>query len=103
MRKLNIVEKDALQEVGSIGSGNASSILSNLTGKEVTLTVTHTDIVPIKEIPKLILGKKELVTGPKKLVVGVYSQISGDVRGNITVIFSKESALLLSDLLQKKT
>jgi len=96
MRRLTLVEKDALEEVASIGGGNASAALSNLVGEIVNLKISTVDIAPIKEI-------QELIGGPKKLIVGVYSTIKGDVKGNVITILEKKNALFLVDILQRKT
>ena len=87
--------QDALNEVGNIGSGKASGALSRLIDKEVKLTPPDIYLTPLKTIP-------ELVGGQKKLVVGIYSAISGDVSGTVLTVMPTESALHLADLLQKK-
>ena len=87
--------QDALNEVGNIGSGKASGALSRLINKEVKLAPPDIYLTPVKNIP-------ELVGGPKKLVVGIYSAISGDVSGTVLTILPTDGALRLADLLQKK-
>lgn len=87
--------QDALNEVGNIGSGKASGALSRLIDQEVTLAPPDIYLTPIKTIP-------ELMGGPKRLVVGIYSAVSGDVSGTVLVVFPTESALALTDILGKK-
>lgn len=87
--------QDALNEVGNIGSGKASGALSRLINKEVRLSPPDIYLTPVKTIPNL-------VGGPKTLVVGIYSAISGDVSGTMLVVFSTKSALSLADVLGKK-
>lgn len=87
--------QDALNEVGNIGSGKASGALSRLIDKEIKLTPPDIYLTPVKNIP-------ELVGGEKKLVVGIYSAISGDVSGTVITVLPTEGALLLADLIQKK-
>jgi len=95
MKKLSKTEKNALREVATVMANNASIGLSDLIGKKVKLSTPTLDLVPINKIPNL-------VGGPKKLVVGVYSPVKGDAIGNMVVVFSKESALLFNDLLHKR-
>jgi len=95
MYELNEFQKDALRELGNLGSGKASSELSELINSKVNLEVPFVDLVPTKNIP-------DLVGGPKRLVVGTYSQITGDVMGTLVVIFPIKSALMLVDILKKK-
>lgn len=93
--ELSPAAKDALTEVASVGSGNASSALSNLIGKEVNLVTPSVNVIHVSEIPKL-------VGGPKKMVVAVYTPIAGDLEGNMMVVFVQKSALNLVDLMQKQ-
>jgi len=87
--------QDALNEVGNIGSGKASGALSRLIDMKVKLSTPDIYLTPVRNIP-------ELVGGPKKLVVGIYSAISGDVSGTVLVVLSTKGALRLSDLLAKR-
>lgn len=87
--------KDFLQEIASIGTGNASALLSTLTDKEVNVTISTSDMVSPKSI-------SNLVSASKRLVVVQYAPIGGELRGNILLVTPRESALSLLDLLQKK-
>ena len=91
--RLTEFQKDTLRETAHIGSGRASTALSKLSGEEVKLNHPRIDLVSTKEIPKLVRGKK-------KLVVGAYTPISGDVSGTLVVMFPTKSALSLVDLLK---
>jgi len=66
MYELDEFQKDALRELGNLGSGKASSELSELINSKVNLEVPFVDLVPTKNVP-------DLVGGPKRLVVGTYS------------------------------
>jgi len=95
--KLSDMEKDALAEVATIACGNASAALSSMLGdREIGITTPVAEVTPLKDIVKL-------VGGPKKLVVGIHTQISGDLSGNAVVVFPRESAFSLADLLGDKT
>ncbi|MBN2013629.1 MAG: chemotaxis protein CheC [Candidatus Altiarchaeota archaeon] len=95
MYDLNDFQKDALKELGSLGSGKASAALSTLVDTEVRLDVPFVDLVPTKNVPNL-------VGGPRKLVIGTYSTVIGDVSGTIVVVFPIKSARLLVDILNKE-
>ena len=95
MYELDEIQKDALKELGSLGSGKASSELSKLVDTEVHLEVPFVDVVPTSSVP-------DLVGGPKRLVVGTYCQVSGDVSGTIVVVFPIQSARMLIDVLNKQ-
>lgn len=94
--KLSYMEKDALAEVASIACGNASAALSSMLGdREIGITNPAAKVTPLKDIVKL-------VGGPKKLVVGIHTQVSGDLSGNVVVVFPRGSAFSLADLLGNK-
>ena len=93
--ELTEFQKDTLRETAHIGFGRASTALSKLAGEEIKLIRPSIDLVSTKEIPKLVRGRK-------KLVVGAFTRISGDVSGALVVMFSKKSALSLISLLQDR-
>ena len=95
VQKLDEVHKDFLKEMASIGAGNASTLLSTLTDKEVDVTISTFGMVSPKSISKL-------VTISKELVVVQYAALGGELVGNILLVIPRESALSLIDLLQKK-
>lgn len=86
---------DALKEVGNIGAGKASGVLSRLTDQKVMLKTPDLFLTKTEDIPGLI-------GGPQELVVGIYSSINGDVSGTLLMTFNTKSALMLADLLQGK-
>ena len=95
VQKLDEVHKDFLKEIASIGAGNASTLLSKLTGKEVNTTVSTFDMVSPKNIPKI-------VNASKRLVVVQYASIGGELGGTVLLVFPRENALSLVDLLRKR-
>jgi chemotaxis protein CheC len=95
MYELDEFQKDALQELGSLGSGKASAELSRMVGTKVNLEVPFVNLVPTSSVP-------DLVGGPKRLVVGTYSHVSGDVTGTMVVVFPIKSAKMLVDVLRKQ-
>ena len=95
VQKYDKSHKDFLQEIASIGTGNASALLSTLIDKEVNITISTADMVSPKNI-------SNLVSASKRLVIVQYAPIGGELRGNILLVIPRESALSLLDLLQKK-
>lgn len=79
---------DIFKEMGSIGSGNAATALSNMLGKKVFLKPIKADIVPIEQIPQDI-GSIE------QMVMAVYLMIEGDLKGDAAYIHPKENAMKL--------
>lgn len=95
VQKLEEVHKDFLKEIASIGAGNTSTLLSKLTGKEVTTTISTFEMVSPKNI-------STIVSASKRLVVVQYASIGGELGGTILLVFPREKALSLLDLLRKR-
>lgn len=80
---LTPLQLDALKEVGNIGSGNASTALSNMISKNVQI-----------EMPNVrILGFQEAIDelgGAERLVAGVLSRMVGDIEGMILTLMHKD-------------
>lgn len=92
--KLTGLEKDALKETANISAGNASTTLSDITKKKVNIVISDLNFV--------LLSDLKVFGGPQRLVVGVYTPVSGEMGGTIIIMFPIESALALSSILQKK-
>lgn len=86
---------DALKEVGNIGAGHGATALSQLLGKKVTITVPKANIIALSAIPNL-------VGDPNTLVAGLTLSILGDATGKILLLFPRDSALHLADMLLKQ-
>lgn len=93
--KLTDLEKDALKESANIGAGNASSALSELVKKKVNIVVSDLSFISLDNL-------QEAIGGPKQLVVGIYTPVSGGMSGTIIIIFPIDCALALSSVLQGK-
>jgi chemotaxis protein CheC len=93
---LTASQLDALKEVGNIGAGHAATALSQLLGKKIFITVPQANILPLSQVP-------QLVGDPSTLVAGLTLSILGDATGKIVLIFPRESALHLADMLLKQT
>jgi len=68
------MEIDALREIGSIGTGNAATALSQMLGKEVRITMPEVRIMEYNEAI-------EWIGGPEAVTAGVMVKLSGDVGG----------------------
>lgn len=92
---LSASQLDALKEVGNIGAGHGATALSQLLGKKIYITVPKVNILPLSEVPKL-------VGDPQTLVAGLVLSILGDATGKIVLLFPRDSALHLADMLLKQ-
>jgi len=94
-QKVEPSHQDILKEIAQIGARNASKLLSNLVGKEVTTTVSMFDMISAEDTSDIILALK-------KLVIVQYASIDGEIEGTSLLVFPRESALSLIDLLQTR-
>jgi chemotaxis protein CheC len=90
--KVTEVEKDALFEITDISTYKASKTISELIGLPLKLEIIKKEIVSLDSNS---YSEKEHIP-----LLAVYSPLkSADLRGNIVMIFEKNSALLLIDIL----
>ncbi len=72
--QMSSLEIDTLREIGSIGTGNAATALSQMLGKEVRITLPEVRIMGYNEAI-------EWIGGPEAVTAGVLVKMSGDVGG----------------------
>ena len=84
-----------LKEISKKAAENASKGLSKLIGQKVSVEVISAEIKNARELSPII--------GPEEVVAGIYLPITGEVKGAALLIFPKETALNLSDLLVKRS
>ena len=72
--ELSSLEIDTLREIGSIGTGNAATALSQMIGKEVRITLPEVRIMGYNEAIEWIGGPEEVTAG---VLVGMSGQMSG--------------------------
>ena len=72
--ELNSLEIDTLREIGSIGTGNAATALSQLLQKEVRITMPEVRIMGYNEAIEWIGGAEEITAG-------VLVRLSGEING----------------------
>lgn len=80
---LDAMQLDVLKEIGNIGSGNATTALSQMLN---TLVDIEVPVVEILDFQQAI----EAAGGPEKIIAGILVGIKGDVDGMIMFLFEKE-------------
>lgn len=79
---------DVLREIGNIGSGNATTALSQLLGTRVDMHVPQVKLMEFKEVGTTMGGEEQIV-------VGIYLVVEGDISGSIMFMQKKESARVM--------
>ena len=72
--ELSSLELDTLREIGSMGTGNAATALSQMLNQEVRITLPEVRIMEYNEAI-------EWIGGPEEVTAGVLVKMSGDVGG----------------------
>lgn len=80
---LDAMQLDVLKEIGNIGSGNATTALSQMLN---TLVDIEVPVVEILDFQQAI----DAAGGPEKIIAGILVGIKGDVDGMIMFLFEKE-------------
>ena len=92
VENLNSMMLDILGEIGNIGSGNAATALASMLSKRVDMNVPQVRILEFKDVA-------EVLGGEEKLVVGIYLDLNGEIKGNMMFILDLESAVNLTNML----
>ncbi len=72
--ELTSLEIDTLREIGSIGTGNAATALSQMLGREVHITLPEVRIMGYNEAI-------DWIGGPEVITAGILVRISGQING----------------------
>ena len=72
--QLTSLEIDTLKEIGSIGTGNAATSLSQILGKSVRITLPEVRIMEYNEAI-------DWIGGPETVTAGVMVKMSGQLNG----------------------
>lgn len=72
--ELNSLELDTLREIGSMGTGNAATALSQMLGRAVRITLPEVRIMGYNEAI-------EWIGGPEEITAGVLVKLSGQLTG----------------------
>jgi len=94
-RSLHHIQLDALCEVANIGAGHAATALSQMTSSKIIIGVPHLQIVEIQEVP-------ELLSNADEMVAAVSMHMLGDLTGRTLLLFPRDSALRLSEILLRR-
>jgi chemotaxis protein CheC len=94
--KLSKLQLDALAEVMSIGMGHASTALSQLINEKIGVKLSSLELLPLSTIPHKLGDESVLSTG-------VYLRITGGLSGTTLLVFPRESALFVADIISNKT
>ena len=92
---LNSMHLDVLREIGNIGAGNAATSLAVMIQKKVDMKVPVVRIMDIEEVPGILGGEENVVSG-------IYFGMDGAIKGNIMVLMDIHSAKLLTAILMGK-
>ncbi len=93
---LSPLAKDMLKEVGSIGTGNAATAMSQLLGLNVNITIPDVRIMSFNDT---IFS----IGSPEDEVMAVVSQIQGDLSGIMMFVFKLDFAGALSQVMMNQT
>lgn len=88
------IDEKLLRKISEAGTNNASKALSAMTGRSVGIKTISTNFVQIEKIPQFY--------GPEEVVTAVYLPITGDINGCSLLVFDKDSAVVVADLLMRK-
>lgn len=88
------VELSRIDKVSKLAAVKASASLSKLVQNPVGLEMTPAVLVKAQDLP--------LGSNPNDLVVGITAPLSGGLKGLSLMLYPKESALLLCDILLKR-
>ena len=92
---IDLKKLDILKEVGSIGSGQAASSLSAILNKKIDVSLGQTSFVKMNDFTSLI-------GGPNQIILVVHAELVGEISGIIQIVFKRDYALRLIDLVLGK-
>ena len=93
--ELNSLELDTLREIGSMGTGNAVTALSQMLHREVRITLPEVRIMGYNEAI-------EWIGGPEEITAGVLVKLSGQINGIMLSVQQLEFVNLVLDSALKK-
>jgi chemotaxis protein CheC len=86
------LQLDALKEVANVGAGHAATALSQLTNRRVMIDVPSVQVCDIEEAAAGVLNGNGVVAA-------ILMHVLGDLTGRSLMLFDKDCALQLADLL----
>ena len=94
--ELNSLELDALREIGSMGTGNAATALSQMLGRTVNITLPEVRIMEYNEAI-------EWIGGPEEITAGVLVKLSGHMTGIMLSVQPLEFVNIVLESMMGKT
>jgi chemotaxis protein CheC len=91
--QMKMFERDILTEVGSMCAGNATTALAQILNRKIELQFPSAKFINVAKLPLSIS------TSPEEIITGIHMQILGSMRGNALLVFPKQSAFALVDIL----
>lgn len=94
--ELSSLELDTLRELGSIGTGNAATALSQMLSRPVSITLPEVRIMEYNEAI-------DWIGGPEEITAGVLVKLSGQISGIMLSVQQLDFVnLVLDSILEKK-
>jgi len=90
--QLTEIQRDALQEVGNIGAGNAANALAQMINKRVDINIPSVEMVELDEYANTISKKNE------KLLVA-WSNVVGKTRATVLTLFNINDAVDITSII----
>ncbi len=90
--KLTEIQRDALQEVGNIGGGNAANALAQMINKRVDINIPSVEMVELDEFANTISKKNE------KLLIA-WSNVIGKTRATVLSLFNLKDAIDITSII----
>ena len=89
---LTEIQRDALQEVGNIGAGNAANALAQMINKRVDINIPSVEMVELDDYANNISKKNE------KLLVA-WSNVTGKTRATVLTLFNLKDAVDITSII----
>ena len=93
--ELEILRRDGLKEVASIGAGHAATALSQLTDRRIMISVPQVRRIEYDEVPRMMAGFGDHVAV-------VMMRMLGDLTGRTLLVFPKPTAARLAALMLRR-
>lgn len=95
LRSLKPNQLDALREVANIGAGHAATALSQMTGGTIMISVPTINVAALEDVPPQI-------SAPEEPVAAVLMNMMGDLTGRTLLVFPKQTAKRLAELMLRR-
>ncbi len=89
--QLSELQRDALQEIGNIGSGNAANALAKMVNKKVTINIPSVEMMSLDSFYKKLETNQQLYTS--------WSNVKGKTRATVLTIFQISDIIEITSIL----